>query len=1462
MTTPKTWDRAGLSSFLDNDSLAGDELVQKLLALGRTKHENLSLLVQDLLKSEQYLHHRYATLVATGAKDLDTLLKEVRHESTFVHERAASAVAKIASEQQLLELLNDKEIVPHAKRIIINTIKLCRRNLIQSIVPTVAKQNGVDNAIRILAYTPSSVSDEALVQQVEQLGVQRIVHFNPWVNRRSQALILFLRRLYEKLSANIEDKVLAAVALTWNQDVIFSILRKRDNLVASNMLDLCIEILYTPYKDRKTPPAELQLFTLNLAQHYNKYSAKLVKFLTQFLTSYGIESTFNAFFRPYQGSMIETLNASDLITIWDALWNALHNRTGRSSDGEVVVNKFLLDIPYERKQQEYTRYTFYRKCVEKYGKQFEDFIFENISADSTLDAIHPIVGNNIAQRRLEKVKSSKTITTMEESALLTYTNPFDNEEKRKHFEGLTSNSNPAERGANLKNYLLSAIYNNKNVAQVMEFMAKRLQNEPDEVKAAFLQVFQPISHYSMRRRRTDVLLLRNVIDAEALPSLEKILNDACFGSKSGQGGIFQAVSIAYSIASSYHALPKPRETLSFAVKMIELIGHLADQRVRRSVPHITSEILEAYEKYINDSIEKGKFDLVQTVYKMVIKPEKSEKVKAVLDRLFGEDGELKKILTDRERASKLSTSIYEGQDRFGLADLFDIYIKAEKDYKTKIEKLKRNLKIDPSLIFTKSAHRIAFSTRTGYADKNAILGPYFDMKQLDNKTLMSMAPKDTITLVLTTPREADIGSFNAELLLALSPHISLNADQRQKLTNLVESALTTLPTFMSLDNINALAFSYLPSRGYTLPHNLIFMFKRFAWLNGMLRVEKEEQDKLDRYLSTLTVKDSAVLFHAKASIIYTSTPAKALPKLLDYLSAENATVIAPATRRCAQFLPRDYFFDEITRNISRLIEHKVEEPAEQSRPERRHHEREEARRHHQREEEPVEEERRPERRHHEREEEPVEDERHENDDDLPEDDFEIIDKTELEGHDLPYPMGYNLRGMPPPMGAYSLRAPMQRPQQKKPSGISVQKEVVRSLHLLREDRTIRGKVYEFVCKLWHDKKATMHKDVRATVLYLAYGLLRTQRDEQEPELRTVLQEGIQDENKDTALSVFRNFGQYRYFANKENIKFAFTELHIKLLDHKDPAIRLEAIQGLSTAITTNENGLQVLLASPGSKQSPLDVIIDKTLEMALSFQQSQGHEMATSAISTLIHVSMLGNPSLIAEKLFLPLITEPQYKEIDKESNGSNWDLPLHARLNIICDNIAQNLWSEEDVQKRIDKRELIEKLLTMLSVDEILHWECMVKLRSSVVDLADSKSIQQDLIAPLVKSLLDSDSTAVYTSFVVSQMQVVLDQAKSANETFLNDTAALTAAREIIDTHNSSKKADTETKLFELLAYTLWNIAAKNSSEWTESMKEIILELRARKSNKELQLLCMQPKAASGNDRRGRGRGRGRYFF
>jgi hypothetical protein len=911
--TPTTWDIKGLSTFLEDDIIAGAELATKLHALGKSKHTGLKPLVDELLSSELYRHHQYAVQIATGQGEVEVLLREVKHPSTTVHELAAYGVAIHATKEQITALIEDGQVIPHVKSLLLRRVKTYRRELVLDLLPTVFKQRGADAAVRLLAYAPLSISDEELVKRVLDYNVVTIVHHTPWIRRRPHAVILFLRKLYDKLASKTDDKEQTArVVFHWNKNVIQSIMGHASKTVVSNLIDLILELTIVPYTNRKFPVEAFTaaIKTIQKGGHLRNHPDKLVQLWQAIASAYTIDSSLKLF---AEGSKVfQLLSAAQQEKIFDIYYAKIASKTNRSANGTLLVKLFLLRNAnrYEnrygsRHNEEKNKEQFFKNISTKYGKELEDFILENHDWNDDLFNIHPCVGNNVAQRRLDHLKLKQTLNTQEEADHLKFTNPFEDETKRKYFESITSNPSPAIRGEILRAYWQCALYNKSHIKHVAEFTAKRLTNEPSEVKQVLAsQIADSMSN------------LRHLVNGEALPSIEKILLDICFGQKSDPNSSHICHRVLWRMIHSYSKCKDPRQVLQFAVKLLSEFPITGYGGRHRENGDIRSEHVEIVVGAIKNHFEKEEFAKGLSWINNLSKAYQQSQIISIMEKHFAVDGTLHKLLQDPDY-------ITDREDEDVFVHMWNGYLSATKQSE-RIAVLKNGLKVDPSLILAQSSQTVVFSGSTTSRQREELLGPYLSFDRLDTKSIRSLALQ-LHSLSTASKDTSQLCMFDTEILIEKRSSIAriLNEKHRKRIAAVLSSQLLELVEEPDEKvNMNPFPNAY----------NTDLILRNAIRLNAVLRVEKSEQQELEEFLSEYEPKDKTLKNHATCSRVYTSTPGEALSKLLEEVTAENVVLVGPAIRRCREFLPAEQYFEAVRPAIIKALEKPVadEEPKEEN----------------------------------------------------------------------------------------------------------------------------------------------------------------------------------------------------------------------------------------------------------------------------------------------------------------------------------------------------------------------------------------------------------------------------------------------------------------------------------------------------------------------------------------------------
>jgi hypothetical protein len=269
----------------------------------------------------------------------------------------------------------------------------------------------------------------------------------------------------------------------------------------------------------------------------------------------------------------------------------------------------------------------------------------------------------------------------------------------------------------------------------------------------------------------------------------------------------------------------------------------------------------------------------------------------------------------------------------------------------------------------------------------------------------------------------------------------------------------------------------------------------------------------------------------------------------------------------------------------------------------------------------------------------------------------------------------------------------------------------------------------------------------------------------------------------------------------------------------------------SSSTTQQEYGFSVLFG----EKNPYDRIIEELSTIVLSFKEVEGHATADSAIATLVHVCLKRKESVLVD-IVNSLVNDEKYKQINLETNGENWDLPVHYRIHQIVTNIRKTLW-ENNVDKN-EKSNTIEKIGEILKQDEVLYWQNITSLRVSLIDFSNAKEVE-NLLQVLVKDLLQGDNI-VYSSLVITSLTAVLTQDGIENAGW-SEHVVTGVVEKVLSEHNSNKDASSETKMWERLAALLQRLSSE--SKWNDTVKNLMLELRSRKANSLLQATVMTPK-------------------
>jgi hypothetical protein len=1389
MTTPT--DIKSLSTFLKDDSLAGYELTKALLTLGQSKHDTLKSLVQELVSSGSIAHSRYAALIATGAGDVDTLLQLARHESPIVLQTAAHGLSLHATKEQLSSVFENDQVVLRLKTLLLQKIKQHRRELIMDFVPTTYKLYGADEAIRMLAFVPESINDEELAKQIESYKVMQITHYSTWIRRRPRVIIQFLKNLYARLASNTDEKIYATVALNWNSDAIQQLMKTANATIASELIDLIVEIAYTQHKKLSAPTQALdRLFGSRTGSYaFRKCPDKMIECLKEFSQSYSLESMKSILGQSKK--IFFQLPASMATTLFDVLYNKIKDKSVRSADGQVLV-QYLLSIQFNTNQAQKNREKLYTHISTTYGVDAETFFLENLNWERTIRGVHPIIGNAIAQRKLEQVKQSKQLDTQEESKYLEYTNPFQDEKNHKHFESMCSNPTPNVRSQVLANYWRCAFYNKSNMKQVTEFVAKRLTNEPVEVKDSLLGVMDQLIEENIQ-----------VFDREELfSSVEKIVHDACYGSKAGGSSKYYSSVLVFKIISNHNKTLRPRETLQHAIKILDTLTDISTPYTRYNA--VKEENMDVLEASITKSISKCDFVHAKRLIDASVCPHRSTAIKKILEQVFTANGKLQQILENADDFAKLNSSARHLGPHSTVVELLHIYLKSQKNHENKLKVVQELIKVDPSLVYDEYILEVVFSTSTTSEQREAILSPYL-VEKMDVKTIKSLAP-NLQNLVFTGDSVTDLMAFNPKALLRTKLQTALNAKHRNQLAKTISSTMLALlppdnspsdkrrsrspprgmpayiapsnlptgvvfPEGMEMPPIQEMSpqFMGIPSRNAEKEtkvnfdvferkyrFNFVPIERRFTRVNATLRIEESEQLELEEFLEIFNPKDVSVKSHATVSRIYTGTPARALSKLLEEITAENVLLVSPALRRCAQFMPLDKFLEVMKEAITNVLEKRSS------------------------------------------------------------------------------PRGERMRGD-------ERRSP--RGKERKVPGVSIQKELIRTLHAFIINRTTREQVYKFVTQLWQ-RKNDLHKDTRAALLHVAYSIFLTQRDEHEPDLKQVLHDGINDEYHAAALSGFF-LDKYLFFNNVENVQYQFTELDIKLLFHKDEQVQTKAMQEISQAVADLDYGFNVIFA-----KNPHDIVIEAILKIVYSFKESQGHANANSAVSTLVKVCLKDNEETLLN-VIKRLLTEEEFRTINQETNGENWDLPVFYRVSQLVSAIRNELWNET-VDVRTQKREFVTHVKSILKQEPVLYWQNITSLVASTTDYCDANGIVKNLIGELVQECQGENE--IFAENIVHALSGLfkMEEIKSAG---LDEHVVITVVEHVLNQQNSNQNA--KDKLWELFAAAILKLLAEDTGRWNENVKKLVLELRARKANKLLQTMVMIPK--TDNNTRGNSGRRGK---
>jgi hypothetical protein len=835
-----------LSSLLKDESMTGSELYKTLINLGQSRVSSLDVLYKELLTSDKIIHRRYASIIATGEGNSDVLMELVRNTSTVVHTPAAHGLAIHGSLELVLAIFSDEQVAPHTKSFLLKNIKHHRQELILPLEATILKLFGRDHTLRMLAYSPKSITDEELIKRVESYNVNIMPFSGAWTRSRPRASLLFLKSLHKRLSSNTQEQEHATVALTWNMDMIRSLMESAPKELAAELIDFLVEITFTPYKSLQTHSSIFgNVFGSLISKHaVNKCPEKMVELWKDVAKTYGVDSVRVAL--TYCKAVFFKLTVQQSTNLWDTWYEQVSDKTGASHDGRVLVSQMLQQFTYTHATA-YNHARFYEYIKNKYGQQLIDFIVENHSS-ALLCNVHPTVGNLVAIKSLDKERAQRTLSVEEEAAILQYTNPLTDEKKRKHFQQMTNNSSPMIRAAVLRSYWSCAIYNHTQVNETTAFIAQRFINEPAIVKGVLLS---HLVHYIIER-------VHKYMNTDLQASIEKIVKDAYFGAKSDSHVAYEEYGVLHKLIASHEQAKNPRDALRFALKLATALQ--GDAVFPEKV--IRAENVDILEEYINKAVEKHKFGRVYHILSSIINPERSKFVKSILDQYFAKGGYLEQ-LTNSEEFEYSRTN-----------NLLEMYFKMLPTHKERMQVLQRMLVWDPLLIMQPRYQRLLFVNATTSEERDAILAQYFKDDKLD---IMFLSQRNQDSYFFEKIRVVPVLLFHTNVLWQHKIDLTLNEKQRKQF-------------------IKLLAFNELSKSEYE--YN-----KEFIKLNAVIRVEEDEQIALKELIDTHKFENQVLKDNLRSSQVYGSQPGRVLPELLANITAENVILFSPAIQRCIQYLP-------------------------------------------------------------------------------------------------------------------------------------------------------------------------------------------------------------------------------------------------------------------------------------------------------------------------------------------------------------------------------------------------------------------------------------------------------------------------------------------------------------------------------------------------------------------------------
>jgi hypothetical protein len=786
----------------------------------------------DIERTPSIREQRYGVLLAAWFKYTEALTSCLFNEHSLISTTAVDYITKVVTEKnQLFDIVFNENLAPAVKRLILSKIKHRRRDLIVELVQQ--KKLSTAEATDLLAHLPSrsqvksntpSENEKTIAHLLlNELMVNDISSFGPFVNRHPYVLIMFLEKQLENLKRNnstYNEHLVAATAIFQQfQQLIVRLAKQRSDLV----LKLLNEWFVEPAKQNKSEVKILSGIT-TLSHYLALHDDQFTQLVVDTITNNG-KLLFSFDYR-----VLRKMKVTNWIKIWRAVQS--HVNYESNSSANLLIKRFLIHIPRKRRTDAEMSRQFYEAIIND-SDNFATWIADNIDNINVLNDLEPSVGSLVAQVLLKREEATTSFTSpTEETKYWKYIVDYvSDEEKFKLFKSKTSHPNPDIRADIVGHLTFCCLYHNKRVDELLQFLVNKLKNEAQQAHSAFYSVFDG-SQLKVTRPN---FLRHMLLDKKNRDAFNQIFVN------SAQNSIYNCQAVPATIITDFSKNP---EILTFAFNLVFGKNTISLSRGFLSIkdPLVLEILFTKFKTDLNKLSVPDQVKEIQGLFMFITNKNRNiwniEAVREFITDLF-----LDKI---PQYIKKSDGQWNNGSDdRSDVINLFDLWIsKMIVGREEKLKLINTILDQDASYIVTKSVQQVIFGSR--YPLSKELQEKYVQPKPLTYNDLKDLST--TTSALAAQNSETRYFHFNPFVLRLSRAERYLSQDISRTLIEMLKESAYQISKDPNAQ-VNTKTTAYITTHG--MLENTYNIQAHVKWILkyvGRLAIEHEEREILDAFI--------------------------------------------------------------------------------------------------------------------------------------------------------------------------------------------------------------------------------------------------------------------------------------------------------------------------------------------------------------------------------------------------------------------------------------------------------------------------------------------------------------------------------------------------------------------------------------------------------------------------------------